>query len=275
MAFPFVTLGDVGLDAYSDEAAPRPGGCALNVGCALATAGARGVATAGPVGPDGAWLASFLEARGVTSLIEVKEGRSPSQRIAVREDGERDFSGGYAPGVLAGWRPGPAAEEAARGAGLLYVPTFDVTRPLAELAFGWRGRRPLAIDVMNASDHDAAFLAEVVRRATVVFAGFDAARDGARIEHLAACARAPGAALVVVTLGPRGALALEGATRLSVPAAPVPGGRVVDTTGCGDAFAGGFLAARARGEPVEAAMAAASRQAARVASWRGAVAPLG
>ncbi|MEA1070932.1 adenosine kinase [Sphingomonas sp. LY160] len=49
---------------------------------------------------------------------------------------------------------------------------------------------------------------------------------------------------LVVTRGAEGATAIANGERISIPAAPVA--QVVDTTGAGDLFAAGFLAARAR-----------------------------
>lgn len=267
-----LVMGDLGLDEYLDEPTPRPGGCALNVACALRAAGAPAVAAAGPIGDDGGPLLEALAARGVDATwVERRHGPSPRQRIALREDGERVFEG-YLPGVLLGWRPDPALLAALGAADLAYVPCFDVTVELARAAWSARPRgAPLALDLMNMSDLDDAFVEEAVARASVVFAGLSLERDAARIDRLGALAARDGAALVLVTLGPRGALALSRGERVERPAAPVPGGRVVDTTGCGDAFAGAFLAARARGAGVEAAMDEASRLAARVAARRGAV----
>ena len=50
---------------------------------------------------------------------------------------------------------------------------------------------------------------------------------------------------LVVTRGAEGAIAIRGDERAEVRAAPVA--KVVDTTGAGDLFAAGFLAARCRG----------------------------
>ena len=54
---------------------------------------------------------------------------------------------------------------------------------------------------------------------------------------------------LVVTRGAEGATAIANGERISVPAAPVA--QVVDTTGAGDLFAAGFLAARARQASLE------------------------
>ena len=54
---------------------------------------------------------------------------------------------------------------------------------------------------------------------------------------------------LVVTLSEKGALAVRGGERTTVPAEPVQ--QVVDTTGAGDLFAAGFLHAQAQGRDLE------------------------
>jgi sugar/nucleoside kinase (ribokinase family) len=261
----FLVVGDVGLDEYLDEPAPRPGGCALNVACALASEGAR-AALAGPIGPDGASLVEEAGRRGVdASLVTTSQGSTPRQRIHLRADGEREFRG-YAAGVLRDWRPDAALTAAVRAASLVYVPAFDVTETLARDLLGQA--RTVAVDLMNLRDLTDGFIALACARATVVFAGLDAARDAMRIEALR-----DARALVVVTLGAAGARAFADGKTFAVDAAPVPGGRVVDTTGCGDAFAGAFLAARERGASIVDALEAGSKRGASTAAHRGALSP--
>ena len=63
---------------------------------------------------------------------------------------------------------------------------------------------------------------------------------------------AKGARNALITLGERGALLHTGKSSIEIPA--FRAGPVVETTGAGDAFVGGFAAAMARGsDPAEAA----------------------
>ena len=72
---------------------------------------------------------------------------------------------------------------------------------------------------------------------------------------------------MVVTLREEGALWTDGSEVVRVAAEPA---EVVDTTGAGDAFAAGFLAARLRGAGPEEALGAGCALAARAVSSPGA-----
>lgn len=75
---------------------------------------------------------------------------------------------------------------------------------------------------------------------------------------------------VVVTIGPEGALWTDGGPPVFTPPAPAT---VVDTTGAGDAFCAGFLAAWLKGVPPAGALASGARLAARAVSRVGARPP--
>jgi len=74
--------------------------------------------------------------------------------------------------------------------------------------------------------------------------------------------------VLVVTRSEKGALAIAGGERVDVPAEPVD--KVVDTTGAGDLFAAGFLAAFARGGGLKRSLRTGAIAAAEVISHYGA-----
>jgi len=71
----------------------------------------------------------------------------------------------------------------------------------------------------------------------------------------------------VITLGARGAMAMDGETPVQVASPSVD---VVDTTGAGDAFAGAFAAALDAGTTLRDAMTAGARAGALCCTYRGA-----
>jgi sugar/nucleoside kinase (ribokinase family) len=96
------------------------------------------------------------------------------------------------------------------------------------------------------------------------------------VRHLTGCgdladcleALSPKVRTLVITRGARGAVALSDRQCVEVAAAPVD--KVVDTTGAGDLFAAGFIAARCRGRDLRGSLEAGSVAAAEVISHFGA-----
>ena len=96
------------------------------------------------------------------------------------------------------------------------------------------------------------------------------------VRHLTGCASladciaelAEQVSALVITRGAQGAIAIDGGECVDIAAAPVA--RIVDTTGAGDLFAAGFLAARCRGRPLKACLETGSIAAAEVISHFGA-----
>jgi len=87
--------------------------------------------------------------------------------------------------------------------------------------------------------------------------------------HTAARWHGWGAQQVIVKLGAQGCLVSGSGETESVPGVPVA--KVLDTTGAGDAFNAGFLAARSRGQSALQAARAANQLAAIVIRHRGAI----
>jgi sugar/nucleoside kinase (ribokinase family) len=94
---------------------------------------------------------------------------------------------------------------------------------------------------------------EIISRTEVIFpnerealmiTGMEDVKEASRVLH------DWGAKIVVITRGERGVLIYDGSFR-EFPALPIRPEEIVDPTGAGDAFAGGFLAGYSRNLPLE------------------------
>jgi fructoselysine 6-kinase len=189
-------------------------------------------------------------------------GRTSVSRIRVDASGDRTFEfEDFA--VCAGYRP--AEDELAELSRCTAV-HIGMLPGAAEVRSRLSGRGVLVSQdcaVSSGYDHlDIAFCS--------------AGEDGGRARDLAEEAVLGGARLAVVTCGAAGSVAFDGRSWWRVPAAAAD---VVDTTGAGDSYIAGFLAARATGSDILQSMRAGARVAARtcghLAAWPQDGAPLG
>jgi sugar/nucleoside kinase (ribokinase family) len=111
--------------------------------------------------------------------------------------------------------------------------------------------------MIDAGDIDILFANELEIRSLTQIDDFESA----------VAAIAPKVPMLVVTHGEKGAIAVTGGERTSVPAEPVV--KVVDTTGAGDLFAAGFLAGQAQGRSVKDSLTMGAVAAAEVISHYG------
>ncbi len=274
-----VTAGDLVEDVIVRAHAPAAGdgdvaatvtrhrgGSAANTAATVARLGGR-ARFVGQVGDDGAGhrLVDDLRAAGVDCRVPLV-GTTGTVVVVVEPGGARTmFSDRRAAG-------GDAALDldAIDGAAVLHVPWFGLAgtppdAPLRRLlAAACAAGVTVSLDPSSAALAVRGFVDVVreVRPGLVLCNEAEAAALGVDDRGL------PGAGLVVVKRGPAPARLHGGAVVTEVP---VPGhARVVDTTGAGDAFAGGFLLAVARGERVERAALAGHAAAARVIGGPGA-----
>jgi sugar/nucleoside kinase (ribokinase family) len=239
------------------------GGQGANVAAWLAVLGAR-VAFVGRVGDDPAGRATVaaLAGLGVDVRVEVDEERPTGCCVVIVEPGgERSML----PDPGANDAPVHLPEEVLVAGEHLHVAGYSLLRPGSRLGALDALERARAAGLTTSLDPSSAALL-----APGTFAGVhvDLLRANAE-EALALTGEAdPEAAAgalrelageVVVTLGADGALWTDGTAVERVPAEPAT---VVDTTGAGDAFAAGLLAARAQGATPRAALVAGSRAAA-------------
>ncbi|MEU9231876.1 carbohydrate kinase family protein [Streptomyces subrutilus] len=245
-----------------------PGGAGANAACWAARTGAAEVRLLARVGTESArWHERALLDAGVLPRLVVDPEEPTGTVVAlVGKDAERTFltdSGAALRLCPADWTP-----SLLDGVAHLHLSGYlffaDSSRELALVALRAAVARGVPVSVDPAS---AGFLAglgpqrflEAVAGARVLLPNEDEARLLAGLPEPAGVARAAARLsrripLVVVTRGAAGALVAErGRITAEVTAEPA---EAVDSTGAGDAFTGGFLAARLAGaDPAEAARA--------------------
>ncbi|MEU2391617.1 PfkB family carbohydrate kinase [Streptomyces sp. NPDC007369] len=245
-----------------------PGGAGANAACWAACAGLADVRLLARVGAESSrWHERALLACGVRPRLVVDPDAPTGTVVAlVGKDTERTFltdSGAALRLSPADWTPGLLDGVAhLHLSGYLYF--ADSSRELALVALRDARARGVPVSVDPAS---AGFLIalgprrflDAVAGAGVLLPNEDEALLLAGLPRPAGAGAAAAelsrlVPLVVVTRGAAGALVAQGGrVTAEVAAEPV---RAVDSTGAGDAFTGGFLAARLAGaDPVEAARA--------------------
>jgi ribokinase len=282
-----VVLGDVMVDVVARLSGPvapgsdspaavafEGGGQAANTAAWLAIAGAS-VALVARVGDDAAGRAAVreLEALGVEVRVAVDRVLPTGTCVVlVAPDGERTmFPDAGANGALAaGDLPGDLLEAGSHLHVSGYALLRDGSRAAALSAMDRAGAVGMSVSVDPSS---AALLSGGLRQlgkgvGLLLPNGLEARTLTGLADPLAAArVLAESFPEVVVTLGEDGALWTDGDELIRVPAAAAA---VVDTTGAGDAFAAGLLAARLRGADVDEAVSAGCVLAARAVATAGA-----
>lgn len=241
-------VGDNTVDRYlGDAAAEYSGGNAFNVAVQLARSGAT-VRYFGAVGDDGdaELIRAGLRANGIPlDDLVVLPGQTAVTDIRLTPDGDRVF------------------EREEFGVTDEYFPSADAIADIAQAAWVHIGmlpradelRRALAAAKRGSVSQDCA-VASGLRDLDVAFVS---AGEGAAALEQAEATRAAGVQTVVVTRGADGALALDDDGVVEQPALPAV---VVDTTGAGDSFIAGYIAARLQSRPLAAALESGARFAA-------------
>ena len=287
-----VVVGDLMSDVVAWASAPlahasdtpaqitiHPGGGGANVAARLAEEGVP-VLLVSRAGNDPAGRAAVedLRAGGVRTSVAVDPVRPTGTVVVIVEPaGERTMLPDR--GANAALAPADLPVEELRSAAHLHLSGYTLLDPgsraagLVALEHAREAGVSVSVDPASAAPLEAAgaraFL-DWVAHADMLLPNLEEAvvLTGARDPEAAAWALARDGREVVITLGASGALWSDGerVVRAAAAEAPAP----IDSTGAGDAFTAGWLAARLDGaEPAEA-LAAANELAARALGGAGA-----
>ncbi|MFD8690069.1 carbohydrate kinase family protein [Streptomyces sp. NPDC059651] len=247
----------------------RAGGAGANVACWAVRSGCPDVRLVARVGADSAdWHRDLLRRAGVRELLAVDDEVPTATVVAlVDRSAERTFLTDS--GAVLRLSPDDWSPSMLDGIAHLHLSGYllfaGTSRATALLALREAGRRDIPVSIDPAS---AGFLAELgVDRFLALTEGADLLLPNADEAQLLTGLPDPADAAaklsllvrqVVVTLGGGGVLlASAGSVTARVAAEPVS--VAVDSTGAGDAFTGGFLAARLAGADDATAAAAGCR----------------
>jgi sugar/nucleoside kinase (ribokinase family) len=235
------------------------GGSAANTCAAAAALGAR-VGYLGKVADDalGQVFRHDITAAGVRFPTAPLSGGAPTARclILVTPDGQRTMNTFL--GACVTFGPQDLDAEAIAGAQVTYLEGYLFDPPAAQAAFREAARiahaagRRIAItlsDPFCVERHRDAFRAFVKDEADILFANeaeICALYQTDSFEAAATIAQSE-VGLAALTRSEKGSLILAGTAAHEVAAEPA---RVVDTTGAGDAYAAGFLAALTAGRDI-------------------------
>lgn len=237
------------------------GGGAANTGGALARLG-MDVGVFSKVGddPNGAFLVRELAQAGVdTRSVRVAMGEStPFTFVGVHPDGERTFI--HTPGTNLTFGPADIDREGVLATDfLLYqdcwvLPAFDGAPAAALLAEARRRGVVTLLDECWGLGPRRDVLETVLPHCDYALLSLDDLRTvypETAPEAVAACVLGAGAGTVVLKLGAAGSLV---ATADGCERVPALAACVVDTTGAGDCWDAGFIAALAQGESLSRAV---------------------
>jgi len=246
--FDVAVVGDNTIDRYLDEPelGDLTGGNALNVAVQLAMLGLR-VGYFGAVGTDAnaELVRRAAQAREVdiSGLVSI-DGSTALTTIRRDADGDRHFESEDF-GVTAGYHPDNDALTRIAGARWVHIGMLSDARSFGE-ALARLSNVPVSQDCSVSPDS---------HRLAVHFAS--AGEDEVEAERIVSTALGRTSDLVIATLGAQGALAGRSSDRWRVPSEPID---VVDTTGAGDSFMAGFIAARLNGDEMEQALRNAAQR---------------
>lgn len=251
------------VDVFPQTDEVYVGGNSLNFAVQAVKSQAGQVAVLGAVGNDtyGELVRSYLASRHIdTSHVHTLACNTASNRIYCDEKGDRYFlPDSWDGGAYAAYRVTPEDMAFINGFDLVAITCHD---PSFESVIQGKESFRLVVDYLDYRDFS--LMERAINQTDITFIS----GDDAVVETLQALSRNK-EALIVVTLGSKGSVALLKGEAFYQAAEPVK--EVVDTTGCGDAFQAAFSLSWFKDFDVKKALKAGSVAASHVLGHRGGV----
>ena len=259
VAVPVSGLPEKGTLATVERMELHTGGCAVNTGLSLARLGLR-TAVMGKVGQDGLgdYVTGVLQGQGIDTAGVVRDpvNNTSATMVMVDEDGERTFI--HYVGANGAIHEEDVDLDLVRRARILHVAGHNLMPGFDGEVAGRVLQRAQAAGVMTSLDTAWDFggrwlelIEPCLPHLDLFVPSIEEARKIASREdpaEVAAFFLDYGIKTVALKMGSQGCYVRTRENAFSLPAYPV---RVVDATGAGDAFAGGFLAGVALGWDLE------------------------
>jgi sugar/nucleoside kinase (ribokinase family) len=251
------------MDVYPDSGKITIGGNALNYAVQCLKSGVEKTAILGAVGTDqyGKDILDYLKSKPIDiSHLHTVSGKTASNKIYINQDGDRYF-------LPDSWDGGVYTKYRLTAEDCEYMNRFDViatlyNEPDLDTILCNRKKPEIVMDYLDSRDFTG--MDRLLSETTISFiSGSKEILETVRI--LSQKQRA----LIVVTMGAEGSRAYNCGKEYIMPAEKVD--RVVDTTGCGDAYQAAFAVSWFRDCDIQKAMKKGSEAAAVVTEFYGGV----
>lgn len=262
-------VGDVGVDQYVNLGLTKPGGIAFNFAVNVIDAG-ENASLISVIGNDekGNMLKSLLQSVALySSQIETIDGETPEQKIILRETGERKFVG-YTQGVLKKWRLKQKNLDFISAHDAIFVPLSDgmehIFNSIANLKTAAKKITDFSQDYEFADfDKENNIIKKYCRYFDINFIG----GTKKQIPLLTSLSKEYPNKVFVLTLGKEGSIAIVNGEQTMQAAKNIE--KIIDTTGCGDAFQAAFLCSYFKSKNISRALEKATKQAAKISQHIG------
>jgi fructoselysine 6-kinase len=236
-----VCVGDIGIDSYTNKKINKPGGVAFNVALCTRDSGAE-TSLISALGDDigSSALRKLLTRLDVdTSHVQILKGKTAKQSIALELNGERKFIG-YNAGVLEKWKLSKNDIKFIQTHDAIFTPLSDGMEHIFNEILKLKTKGMKAVDFSQ--DYEKADLGKPVNIVTKYSPYFDIICIGGSKDHIqlvnSLSKKYPKKAFVL-TFGKEGSIGYF--QKKEYIQSVVPVSKIVDSTGCGDAFQGSFI----------------------------------